>query len=92
MSRLKSILTLTLLAIALCGCRHKCFHSSDEFERVLVNFDLTECPDANPSGMALIFFPVDGGSPWRFDFQGTASDYVEAVSYTHLTLPTTTRV
>ena len=30
--------------------------------------DWHECPDADPAGMAYMFFPVSGGEPWRFDF------------------------
>lgn len=32
--------------------------------------DWHDCPDADPGGMAYIFFPVSGGEPWRFDFPG----------------------
>lgn len=35
-----------------------------------INNDWKAAPEATPEGMAYIFFPDDGGEPWRFDFPG----------------------
>ncbi|MDE7116854.1 MAG: DUF5119 domain-containing protein, partial [Muribaculaceae bacterium] len=48
-------------------CCCECGGSDGSFE---VFSDWHECPDADPAGMAYMFFPVSGGEPWRFDFPG----------------------
>lgn len=35
-----------------------------------VDADWKYAPEANPEGMAYIFYPSDGGGEWRFDFPG----------------------
>ncbi len=37
-----------------------------------LEFDWKDAPDATPEGMCVFFYPVEGGSPLRFDFSGRA--------------------
>lgn len=48
-------------------CCCECGEGDKPFE---VFSDWHDCPNADPGGMAYIFFPVSGGEPWRFDFPG----------------------
>ena len=41
----------------------------DEVE-IVIEADWRDAPFGNPGGMAYIFYPSDGGYPWRFDFPG----------------------
>lgn len=36
----------------------------------MIEADWRDAPSGNPGGMAYIFYPSDGGYPWRFDFPG----------------------
>lgn len=64
--------------LALVGCHHKelCLHHPHEVI-LKVEFDWRNSPDANPQGMCAFFYPVDGGSPRRFDFKGTKGGEIE---------------
>ncbi len=59
--------------LILSGCswiydNHYCCEINEEEGSFDVFSDWHECPDADPAGMAYMFFPVSGGEPWRFDF------------------------
>ena len=57
------------LSSLLVGCNHKelCeFHPHEVSVRVL--FDWIEAPEANPKGMCVYFYPLDGGTGKRVDF------------------------
>ena len=58
-----------IVALLVAGCNHKelCeFHPHEISIRVL--FDWIDAPDADPRGMCVCFYPLDGGLPTRFDF------------------------
>ncbi len=60
---------LFIVALLFTGCRHKefCeFHPHEVAIRVV--FDWMDAPEANPKGMCVYFYPVDGGVSTRFDF------------------------
>ena len=59
--------------LILSGCswiydNHYCCEINEEEGSFDVFSDWHECPDADPAGMAYMFFPVSGGEPGRFDF------------------------
>lgn len=66
----------TLLAVCLSAyslascCRHRCDEPSGR-TGVTIESDWSECADAQPQGMAYIFFSDAEAQYWRFDFQGT---------------------
>lgn len=72
------LLCVQLAMLALVGCHHKelCLHHPHEVI-LKVEFDWRNSPDANPQGMCAFFYPVDGGSPRRFDFKGTKGGEIE---------------
>lgn len=63
---------LLLLLILICSCTHKdlCTHHPHDIN-VRVNFDWVGAPEADPEGMCVLFYPVDGGQPRRYDLKGT---------------------
>ncbi len=65
------IALLVLSALSLCSCVHKelCLHHVHE-TRLRIVFNWQNASEANPGGMCVYFYPVDGGSPIRFDFNG----------------------
>ncbi len=71
MKRISSIASLILLLL-LCSCTHKelCTHHPHG-TTVRVEFDWVGAPEANPAGMCVFFYPIDGGEPRRYDFKGT---------------------
>ena len=60
------------------GCRHKdlCLHHPHEVV-LKVEFNWQNAPQANPQGMCVFFYPVEGGRPVRYDFKGTAGGEIE---------------
>lgn len=66
------------LIFLLCACEHKelCFQSSHTAS-VRVQFDWDRAEKATPEGMCVFFYPVDGGSPQRFDFAGKKGGKIE---------------
>jgi hypothetical protein len=63
---------LLLLLILTCSCTHKelCTHHPHDV-KVRVDFDWMGAPEANPEGMCVFFYPIEGGQPRRYDFKGT---------------------
>ena len=57
-----------------------------DVEYFSIRNDWSEAPDAEPEGMAYIFFPDDGGAFWRFDFPGREAGRVglPAGSYSYI--------
>lgn len=56
----------------LCGCSliyEDLPECADEMD-FMIEADWRDAPYGNPGGMAYMFYPVDGGLPWRFDFPG----------------------
>lgn len=72
------LMILTGLTTGLTDCRHKEFY---ELKTIIlrIEFDWEEAPEANPEGMCLYFYPVDGsrGNPIRFDLPGHRGGTVE---------------
>ena len=63
---------LLLLLILTWSCTHKelCTHHPHDV-KVRVDFDWMGAPEANPEGMCVFFYPIEGGQPRRYDFKGT---------------------
>ena len=62
------------VSLSLCVAVSSCIfegegYCPDSLSFTIIN-DWEACRDAAPGGMAYIFFPEDGGEPWRFDFAG----------------------
>ncbi len=67
-----SKIALSAVVLLFSSCVHKelCLHHVHE-TRIRLVFDWSCAPDASPAGMCVYFYPVEGGSPYRFDFKGT---------------------
>lgn len=76
----KICLVLLCLALAVVSCTHKdfCLHHP-HVVKLKVEFNWQNTPEANPKGMSVWFYPIDGGDPVRYDFRGTEGGYVELV-------------
>ncbi|MBE6195835.1 MAG: DUF5119 domain-containing protein [Rikenellaceae bacterium] len=81
MKQLCTLLQMTALlglALLFAGCNHKelCeFHPHEISIRVV--FDWVDAPDADPKGMCVCFYPLDGGSGQRFDFPNRTGGTVQ---------------
>ena len=63
-----TIIALTmLLPLMFSSCRKELVYPS-QMDAVKVDFDWQNDTLANPEGMVVLFYPVDGGKPWRFDY------------------------
>ena len=72
LSPLTSYILLLTSYLLLAGCEYKelCYNH-DHWATVRVVFDWSQCPDADPTGMTVLFYPADGeGEPVRYDFAG----------------------
>lgn len=68
---MRNLIKISLLfcLLIMSSCRHKEFcihHPHDSLVRVV--FDWREAPEADPDGMCVFFYPVEGGEPRRYDF------------------------
>lgn len=71
MRRIYFILSAVILLMSVSGCRHKGL--DDEIEptqRVRVEFDWSEAPEANPAGMCVHFYNAESGEYRCADFAG----------------------
>lgn len=70
MKRLIKLLSLWAVPLLLLmGCNHKELCDIHPHEiTIRVAFDWVEAPEANPRGMCVYFYPLDGGSGKRIDF------------------------
>ncbi len=77
MIKIARILILFILPVLL-SCTHKelCIHHPHEVT-LRVEFNWQNAPDANPQGMCVFFYPVDGGDPRRMDFKGTQGGNIQ---------------
>ncbi len=72
------IFTLAATSVAFQSCIFEDIQPCpDPWKHIEVAFDISECPDASPEGMALFLFPENGGTPWRFDFSGTKGGVID---------------
>lgn len=46
-------------------------------------FDWSNAPDANPKSMSLFLFPIEGGTPYRFDLNGHDGGTIEVEAGTY---------
>ncbi len=81
MSRVKRLVLpfVALFMIFAAGsCQHKdlCVHHPHVVS-LRVEYDWWKVPEADPYGMCIFFYPVDGGTPSRFDFKGTQGGTIE---------------
>lgn len=60
------------------SCEHKdlCYHHPHSV-KIIVKFDWSKAPEANPAGMCVYFYPEDGGEARRFDFSGRNGGEIE---------------
>ncbi len=58
-----------LLGLSSCNFIYEYDNCPPDNQLTIVN-DWTAAPDADPEGMAYLFFPDDGGATWRYDFPG----------------------
>lgn len=67
-----------LTAFLFSSCEHKelCYQHP-HVKTVRVIFDWRDAPDADPKGMCVFFYPIEGGGYDRFDFKGTTGGEVE---------------
>lgn len=66
-----------VIATALSGCNHKPL--GEEIvptQRIRVEFDWQDAPEANPEGMCVYFYNSDTGEHRRFDFPGSVGGIV----------------
>ena len=73
---LRILFSLLLLVLASCAHKDLCIHHPHTV-KLKVEFDWQNAPDANPQGMCVFFYPVDGGGARRVDFKGTQGGYIE---------------
>lgn len=68
------------LSVLLSSCEHKdlCYHHPHT-KTLRVEFDWRDAPDANPEGMCVFFYPLDGedAPQRRFDFTGKTGGGIE---------------
>ena len=62
----------------LTSCEHKelCYYHPHA-AKVKVVFDWRDAPQADPDGMCVYFYPLEGGSGYRFDFNNTTGGEVD---------------
>lgn len=67
-----------LAAFIFASCEHKdlCYNHLHT-GTVNVIFDWKNAPEANPEGMCVFFYPLEGGSPQRFDFRGKTGGQIK---------------
>lgn len=73
------LLTLFVAMLGLSSCQHKdlCYRDSNKAQ-VKVVFDWSQVVEkADPEGMVLFFYPVDGGKPLRYDLKGKYGGVIE---------------
>ena len=74
------IIMCMLTVFAFSSCEHKdlCYHHPHT-KTVRVEFDWRDAPDANPDGMCVFFYPLDGedAPQRRIDFTGKAGGEIE---------------
>lgn len=76
---LQYVMLCTLAILIFSSCEHKelCY-DHPHMATVWVEFDWMDDPDANPEGMCVYFYPMDGkGSMRRFDFKGMMGGHIE---------------
>ena len=72
LSPLTSYILLLTSYLLLAGCEYKelCY-DHDHWATVRVVFDWSQSPEAEPTGMTVLFYPAEGeGEPVRYDFAG----------------------
>ena len=69
MKYIVSSLLVAVVAIGFASCEHKdlCYHHPHTI-KLKVQYDWQYAPDADTEGMCIFFYPVNGGSYYRFDF------------------------
>lgn len=67
-----------LVVIGMSSCNHKelCYHHPHT-TTILLKFDWTNAPEADPEGMCVFFYSLDDGSVQRFDFNNISGGEIE---------------
>ncbi len=87
MSKWLCVIAWLCLLPLLSGCEHKelCYQHP-HVGHIRVVFDWRYAPDASPAGMCVLFYPVGGGEPVRYDFRGTDGGEVQLRSGNYLVM------
>ena len=74
---MRRLFYVVVAAFVLSACEHKelCYQHPHEVA-VRVEFDWRDAPEADPAGMCVHFYPVEGEGSRRFDFTGTTGGEV----------------
>lgn len=64
------VLMTTILLFSSCNHKELCLGHPHMID-ISLDFDWRNAPDANPAGMGVFFYPVNGGEPIRYNFTGT---------------------
>lgn len=80
-----SYLLAILLLFPCCVHKELCWDHPHTMS-VKVEFDWRDAPGADPDGMCVYFYPVGGGSGYRFDFKGTEGGEVNLTVGEYLVL------
>ena len=80
-----SYLLAILLLLPCCVHKELCWDHPHTMS-VKVEFDWRDAPGADPDGMCVYFYPVGGGSGYRFDFKGTEGGEVNLTVGEYLVL------
>lgn len=77
MKKLLSLISLLgLMLVSSCTHKDLCIiHPHGTAVRVEFNWEYAQ--EADPDGMCVFFYPVDGGDPLRYDFTGTTGGNIE---------------
>ena len=75
MRRLFYLLT-ALLVFTSCEHKELCYYHPHA-AKVRVEFDWRDAPQADPAGMCVYFYPIEGGGGYRFDFSNAIGGEVD---------------
>lgn len=74
------VMALCLCAVGLTSCDHKelCYHHP-HIVKLYLEFDWRDAPEANPAGMSVYFYPMEGTDApvRRIDFTGTGGGEID---------------
>ncbi|MGM9873070.1 MAG: DUF5119 domain-containing protein [Muribaculaceae bacterium] len=78
MKSIANFLYIIVLMLAFTACEHKELCTDHPHKAtVTLKFDWREAPEANPRGMCVFFYPIEGGVPYRYDMRGTEGGSIE---------------
>lgn len=76
--RLKLYTAVIGVLLTLVSCDHKEFcHDDGRTKKLIVEYDWSDAPEANPRGMCVFFYSLDNGEYYRFDFDNPKGGEIE---------------